>query len=67
MIDLTWTPKLNPDGTIAFDQPESPIAKASTRRRKAQLVARLKSRRKYAKPVRGGTGKQARSRRRKFS
>lgn len=35
-------------------------------KRQAQLVARLKTRRKYPKPVRGGTGKQARTRRKKF-
>ncbi len=35
-------------------------------RRRAQLVARLKQRRRYDKPVRGGTGKQARTRRRTF-
>lgn len=38
----------------------------SGRGRRAQLIRRLKSRRKYGKPVRGGTGKQGRSRRRKW-
>lgn len=43
------------------------IAKmTSIRRRRAQLVARLKARRNYAAPVRGGTGKQRRTRRKKF-
>lgn len=35
-------------------------------RRTAQLVGRIKRRRNYRKPVRGGTGKQARTRRRSF-
>jgi hypothetical protein len=34
--------------------------------RRAQLVARLKRRQRYPAPVRGGTGKQARTRRRSF-
>lgn len=34
--------------------------------RQAQLVRRLKTARGYPKPVRGGTGKQRRTRRRKF-
>lgn len=38
----------------------------SRQRRRAQLVARLKQSRRYGKPVRGGTGKQSRSRRRSF-
>lgn len=38
----------------------------SRRRRKAQLISRLKRRRRYPSPVRGGTGKQARTRRKKF-
>lgn len=38
----------------------------SKSRRRAQLVSRLKRSRSYADPVRGGTGKQSRTRRRKF-
>lgn len=49
-----------------------PVAKGLSRnfgsksRRRAQLVSRLKRSRSYADPVRGGTGKQSRTRRRKF-
>lgn len=39
---------------------------ADNRKRRNKLVARLKRRRRYGNPVRGGTGKQARTRRRKF-
>jgi len=39
----------------------------SKRQRQAQLVARLKRKRNYAAPVRGGTGKQGRTRRQKFA
>lgn len=74
MIDLNWKPKLTSNGKIAFDQDDDdePVAKLSPaygnrRRRQNQLVSRLKRRRNYPSPVRGGTGKQARSRRRKFS
>lgn len=44
------------------------LSPASTgkRSRTAQLVGRLKRRRNYRKPVRGGTGAQARTRRRSF-
>lgn len=72
MIDFKWKPKLNPDGTIAFDQgEEEEFTKVSPafgrkRKRQAQLVARLKTRRRYPSPVRGGTGKQYRTRRRKL-
>lgn len=38
----------------------------SRSRRRNQLVARLKRARNYPAPVRGGTGAQARTRRRKF-
>lgn len=39
---------------------------ASSSARRAQLVSRLKRRRRYPSPTRGGTGKQARTRRPKF-
>lgn len=52
---------------IPLPKAKQEIAKmTSIRRRRAQLVARLKARRNYAAPVRGGTGKQRRTRRKKF-
>lgn len=43
----------------------SPRGSRSSRNR-ARLTAKLKARRRYPKPVRGGTGKQARTRRNRF-
>jgi hypothetical protein len=40
---------------------------ANKRRRTAKLVGKLKRARHYAPPVKGGTGKQARTRRNRFS
>lgn len=58
--------------TLALKQGDTPLAKrlsrnfGSRQRRRAQLIARLKQARDYPDPVRGGTGKQSRTRRRKF-
>lgn len=38
----------------------------SKKKRRKRLVRNLKRRRSYAKPVKGGTGKQARTRRNRF-
>ena len=48
------------------DQPIDITKLGNNRKRKNQLVARLKRRRHYAAPLRGGRGKQARTRRKKF-
>lgn len=55
------------------DSPDDDITKGlspdfgSKRKRRNQLVRSLKRRRRYANPVRGGTGKQKRTRRNKFN
>lgn len=54
------------DGITTSDQPIDITKLGNNRKRKNQLVARLKRRRHYAAPLRGGRGKQARTRRKKF-
>lgn len=82
MVDLNWKPTRDtppPRGeeefhiwTDTFDEDDD-LAKAlsaafgSRSRRKAQLVSRLKQARGYDNPVKGGTGKQFRSRRKRFN
>lgn len=53
-------------GFIATTEPIDIEKLARNRRNKAKLISRLKRRRHYSSPVRGGTGKQARTRRKKF-
>lgn len=71
MIDFELMKLLSEQETLPFldDDPEDPVAKSgvlspsfgSRKRRQNELVSRLKARRQYAQPVRGGKKKKRRS------
>jgi len=70
-INLDWKPAVDSDGNLLYSEDQPPLnepkpksitkklsaAFGSRRRRQAQLVARLKTRRHYAPPRRGGRKK----------